>query len=190
MIITKKHLPRRTFLRGALGTMVALPFLDAMIPALSAQAQSAAVPLRRDLHAERHLPAAVASGDGRQRLRVQADHAAARAVPQPPGDHQRDEGAGRQPGHGRRAHGRQRRVAERHRPGHRAGEVRRPVEEDASTSTSPTRSPRTRRCARSRSAPRTWARRPAPATAIRACSSTPSRGATTPARCRWPSIRA
>jgi hypothetical protein len=37
MIITKKHLPRRTFLRGALGTMVALPFLDAMIPALSAQ---------------------------------------------------------------------------------------------------------------------------------------------------------
>jgi hypothetical protein len=38
MIITKKHLPRRTFLRGALGTMVAMPFLDAMIPALSAQA--------------------------------------------------------------------------------------------------------------------------------------------------------
>ena len=39
MIITKKHLPRRTFLRSALGTMVALPFLDAMIPALSAQAR-------------------------------------------------------------------------------------------------------------------------------------------------------
>jgi hypothetical protein len=38
MIITKKHLPRRTFLRGALGAMVAMPFLDAMIPALSAQA--------------------------------------------------------------------------------------------------------------------------------------------------------
>ena len=38
MFITKKHLPRRTFLRGALGTVVALPFLDAMIPALSAQA--------------------------------------------------------------------------------------------------------------------------------------------------------
>ena len=37
MIITKKHLPRRTFLRGALGTMVALPFLDAMTPALSAR---------------------------------------------------------------------------------------------------------------------------------------------------------
>ena len=37
MIITKQHLPRRTFLRGTLGAMVALPFLDAMIPALSAQ---------------------------------------------------------------------------------------------------------------------------------------------------------
>src|SRR6188474_2906976 len=40
MIITKKHLPRRTFLRGALGTMVSLPFLDAMIPALSAQSKA------------------------------------------------------------------------------------------------------------------------------------------------------
>ena len=33
MIITKKHLPRRTFLRG-LGTTLTLPFLDAMVPAL------------------------------------------------------------------------------------------------------------------------------------------------------------
>jgi len=38
MIVTKKHLPRRTFLRGALGTLVAMPFMDAMIPALAAQA--------------------------------------------------------------------------------------------------------------------------------------------------------
>ncbi len=36
MIITKKHLSRRTFMRGTLGATVALPFLDAMIPALSA----------------------------------------------------------------------------------------------------------------------------------------------------------
>src|SRR5262245_47476927 len=35
MIITKLSLPRRTFLRGA-GAAVALPFLDAMVPALSA----------------------------------------------------------------------------------------------------------------------------------------------------------
>jgi hypothetical protein len=36
MFITKKHLSRRTFMRGTLGTAVALPFLDAMVPALSA----------------------------------------------------------------------------------------------------------------------------------------------------------
>lgn len=37
MFITKKHLSRRTVLRGALGTAIALPFLNAMVPALSAQ---------------------------------------------------------------------------------------------------------------------------------------------------------
>jgi hypothetical protein len=40
MIITKRALPRRTFLRG-LGVTVALPFLDAMVPALSAAAKPA-----------------------------------------------------------------------------------------------------------------------------------------------------
>jgi len=35
MIVTRKHLARRTFLRG-LGTTLALPFLDAMVPALKA----------------------------------------------------------------------------------------------------------------------------------------------------------
>ena len=43
MIITKKHLSRRTFLRGAVGATtatIALPMLDAMTPALAAQAQS------------------------------------------------------------------------------------------------------------------------------------------------------
>jgi hypothetical protein len=37
MYITKKSLPRRTFLQ-AMGTAVALPFLDAMVPALSVRA--------------------------------------------------------------------------------------------------------------------------------------------------------
>jgi Protein of unknown function (DUF1552) len=46
MIITKKHLPRRTFLRGA-GTALALPLLDAMIPALRAERLTAAAPVRR-----------------------------------------------------------------------------------------------------------------------------------------------
>lgn len=35
MFITKKHIPRRTFLRGV-GATVALPLLDAMVPALAA----------------------------------------------------------------------------------------------------------------------------------------------------------
>lgn len=39
-MITKKALPRRTFLRG-MGTAVALPFLDAMAPALAATRKSA-----------------------------------------------------------------------------------------------------------------------------------------------------
>jgi hypothetical protein len=46
MIVTKKALPRRTFLRGA-GAAVALPLLDAMVPALTAQAASPANPVRR-----------------------------------------------------------------------------------------------------------------------------------------------
>ncbi|MEE2790817.1 MAG: DUF1552 domain-containing protein [Acidobacteriota bacterium] len=46
MIITKKALPRRTFLRGA-GTALALPLLDAMVPALSAVARTAANPVKR-----------------------------------------------------------------------------------------------------------------------------------------------
>ena len=45
-IVTKKHIPRRTFLRGA-GTMLALPLLDAMVPALTAQTKTAANPQTR-----------------------------------------------------------------------------------------------------------------------------------------------
>src|SRR5687767_7621555 len=46
MIITRKALPRRTFLRG-LGATVALPLLDAMVPSMTALARSAAAPVRR-----------------------------------------------------------------------------------------------------------------------------------------------
>ena len=46
MIITKKALPRRTFLRGA-GTALALPLLDAMIPAATALANTPAKPVPR-----------------------------------------------------------------------------------------------------------------------------------------------
>jgi len=44
MFVTKKHLHRRTFLRGALGTTVALPFLSAMVPAFAQS--SARTPFR------------------------------------------------------------------------------------------------------------------------------------------------
>ena len=46
MFITKMALPRRTFLRG-MGVTLALPLLDAMVPALSAVASSSAKPVRR-----------------------------------------------------------------------------------------------------------------------------------------------
>jgi hypothetical protein len=46
MFISKKHIPRRTVLRGA-GAMLALPFLDAMVPARTLLAQSSANPSPR-----------------------------------------------------------------------------------------------------------------------------------------------
>ena len=46
MFITKRHLSRRTFLRGA-GVVVALPFLDAMVPAFTPLARAQARPRTR-----------------------------------------------------------------------------------------------------------------------------------------------
>jgi hypothetical protein len=46
MVISKLSLPRRTFLHG-MGAALALPLLDAMVPALTAVAQTAASPVRR-----------------------------------------------------------------------------------------------------------------------------------------------
>ncbi len=46
MFITQKSLPRRTVLRG-MGATLALPLLDAMVPALSAAARAAVRPVRR-----------------------------------------------------------------------------------------------------------------------------------------------
>ena len=83
MFITKKHLDRRTFLRGAVGTAIALPLLDAMVPAATAQSLTAASERFRfgAIYMPNGIyPAAVASREGRQGLRVQADHEAARAV--------------------------------------------------------------------------------------------------------------
>ena len=46
MIVMKVSLPRRTFLRGV-GTTLALPLLDAMVPALTATTRTAAAPFGR-----------------------------------------------------------------------------------------------------------------------------------------------
>ena len=46
MFVSKLALPRRTFLRG-MGATLALPLLDAMVPALTAQSRTAARPIRR-----------------------------------------------------------------------------------------------------------------------------------------------
>ncbi len=46
MMITKKALPRRTFLRG-MGASLALPLLDAMVPSMTALARTPADPVRR-----------------------------------------------------------------------------------------------------------------------------------------------
>ena len=46
MIVTKKALPRRTFLRGV-GATLGLPLLDAMVPSMTALAATPANPVRR-----------------------------------------------------------------------------------------------------------------------------------------------
>ena len=194
MIITKKHLSRRTFLRGTFGAAMALPLLDAMVPALTAQGKTAArTPFR---FGAIYMPNGVYPDtwhpdDRRRRLRVQAGHAAARDVPRSARDGQQDEGALGRISPPRRELG----VPERDRSGR--GRVMTPATRSARSSrrrppisTSPTSSPTIRRCARSRSAPRIWAPRWARATASPAPSSTRSPGATTSARCRSASTRA
>ena len=46
MMAIKRALPRRTFLRGV-GAAIALPLLDAMVPAFTATVKTAAKPVRR-----------------------------------------------------------------------------------------------------------------------------------------------
>jgi hypothetical protein len=46
MFVSKRHIPRRSFLKGA-GVTLALPLLDAMVPAASVLAQTAATPKAR-----------------------------------------------------------------------------------------------------------------------------------------------
>ena len=68
MIITKKALPRRTFLRG-IGTTLALPLLDAMVPSMTALADTPANPVRRlgfvYVPMGAHMPQWTPAGSGR-----------------------------------------------------------------------------------------------------------------------------
>ncbi len=81
--LSRRALDRRTFLRGA-GAALALPLLDAMVPAATAMQRTAAVPPRRlgfvyiphGVIMNQWTPAATGAG-----LRVHADPQAARALP-------------------------------------------------------------------------------------------------------------
>ena len=154
MFISKKQLPRRTFLKG-LGATVALPLLDAMVPAFAATpAEEPATRVR--LRAARHGHEPLHAGHGGQRLRVQGHQPLARAVPrpvehrEPPAPSRRrldrralaepDDVAVRRAAEAdarrrrlRRRHGRPNR-GRRHRPGHAAavdgGRDRRPLRLD------------------------------------------------------------
>ena len=91
MFITKKHIARRTVLKAA-GVKLALPFLDAMVPAATALAQTAALPKMRAallLHSPRrdHVQHVARPGHGqvdaqrlRRRFQAQPDSLFARAV--------------------------------------------------------------------------------------------------------------
>jgi Protein of unknown function (DUF1552) len=109
MIVTKKALPRRTFLRGA-GAALALPLLDAMVPAMAATRLTAANPAVRlgfvyvpnGIIPQNWLPSAVGTGFDfpsimkplapfRDRLNVLSGLAqvSGRALGDGPGDHAR-----------------------------------------------------------------------------------------------------
>ena len=82
MIVTRKHLHRRTFLKG-MGAAVALPMLDAMTPALAAAGRAAKAPVRM---AFTYVPNGIVMSDwtpaaaGRA-FEYLAHHEAAREVP-------------------------------------------------------------------------------------------------------------
>ena len=195
MFLTKKHLSRRTVLKGA-GVTLALPLLDAMVPAATALAQTAASPkLRMGFF---YIPHGAIMGNTsfgpemdrwtpsgrRRRLQAQPDPEVARALqairhlvrqPAEPGDG----GRRAQPGAGH--------VAERHASPTRLrrrehvrdarsgrGAAHRP-EHDAAVAGGRRRKRRSRR----------------PRAAVRRASTTPrSRSATRTRRCRWSTTRA
>ena len=85
MFITKKHLPRRTFLRG-MGVTLALPLLDSMVPAQTPLGKTAARlqdQILRYLRPARRHDGQMDSRAGRFRLRVLRKPQAARKTARP-----------------------------------------------------------------------------------------------------------
>ena len=85
MMIFKKAIPRRTFLRGA-GATLALPLLDGMVPAMAALRDTAAKPAAR--LSVVYVPNGMImekmdAGDRRGRFRVDSDYGAAGSIPGP-----------------------------------------------------------------------------------------------------------
>ena len=127
MFITKKHIARRTVLKAA-GVKLALPFLEAMVPAATALAQTAAVPKMRAAlllpsprrhhvqHVARPCDGQVDAQRFRRRFQAQPDPGIARAV-QEIRDVVRQPGERRHRGLG--AYVQSRDVAQRHASGHR-----------------------------------------------------------------------
>ena len=168
MVITKLALPRRTFIRG-MGAAVALPFLDAMVPAM--QAQSKGAPRFTAIYCgngAQHVR--LDSGHRRRGLRDVAHPEADRGLPQPDGGRHR---AGQLPGD--RSGGRWRTASARRTGVHelRASEADRRLPTCGpglrSIKSSPKRSAATRSCRRSRS------RSTATTSSARATTATPVR---------------
>ena len=138
MIVTQKSLSRRTVLRG-LGATVALPLLDAMVPALSAAARSVTAPVPR--LAFFYVPNGMLprnfhpQGNGGVGLRVDPGAGSAHALPRShDGGDRPEQRRRREPQRGRRRpHPRARRLAQRHpaeahrRGGHPRRQDHRPV---------------------------------------------------------------
>ena len=96
MFISKKHIPRRTFLRGA-GVTLALPLLEADgagADAAPADRGDAGQAVRRHLASARRGAGLLEPDEGRPRLRLLVHHQAARAVPRSHGPHHRPRHAG------------------------------------------------------------------------------------------------
>src|SRR5580704_6501693 len=94
MFISKKFIPRRTFLRGA-GVTLGLPLLDSMVPAQTPLGKTAAAPVRRFMGIWHRRGARILeSSAGGFQLRIFIYHQTSGAVSQSSNVHFRNGHAG------------------------------------------------------------------------------------------------